>query len=110
MALAYTLLVGYISLAPVENLPEIDFKFSDKALHATMYLLMMTTWVWALKNIRGLSLLKIAVFIFCFGTVIEVLQGVLPFGRAFDLLDVLANAIGICVGSVLCNQTSFVKR
>lgn len=110
IALAYTVAVGFASLAPVEHLPVIDFSFSDKALHAAMYFFMLIAWVLALKNYRNLKIVEIAALVFCFGTVIEVLQGVLPFGRSFDLFDVLANVTGIFIGMVIRNKASFFKR
>ena len=97
-------------MAPVENLPEIDFSFSDKALHTAMYFFMLVAWALALKNYRNFKIVKTAALVLCFGTVIEVLQGVLPFGRSYDLFDVLANFTGILIAGILLSKTSFFKR
>lgn len=83
--------VFYFSLTPSVLLPAEHF---DKLFHASTYALMMGWFVQLYRGRRSHLLLAIA---FCtMGAGIEILQGFHPM-RYFDVLDMLANAVGVVV-------------
>lgn len=91
---AVTLLPSDIVKAERDWLPEIFLKNGDKVVHFTLffiftYLLYQSAMV---KSYVGLVLLP-----FFVGILIELLQYFTHQGRSFDLLDILANTIGILI-------------
>lgn len=84
--------VFYLSLTPVSMpMPQEHF---DKLYHAATYTLMMA---WFIQLYRGArSYLLLACGFIVMGASIEVLQGFHPM-RYFDVLDMLANAVGVVV-------------
>jgi len=54
-------------------------------------------------------LLKVSLFSFLYGIIIEVLQLLMQFGRSAEMSDVVANAIGI-LAAVLLIQFGILKR
>ena len=81
----------WLSLAPVDALPPVSFW--DKAEHALAYVVL-----------TGLGLILFASRwrlvlggVFLLGALIEVLQSVMGLGRQGDLIDLLADALGIAV-------------
>ncbi|MFV0305568.1 MAG: VanZ family protein [Moheibacter sp.] len=98
----YTLFLFVVTLLPSDIvkaeerdwLPEIFLKNGDKVVHFTLffiftYLLYQSAMV---KSYVGLVLLP-----FFVGILIELLQYFTHQGRSFDLLDILANTIGILI-------------
>ncbi|NER12666.1 teicoplanin resistance protein VanZ [Leptobacterium flavescens] len=90
-----------LSLFSVSDLPKLEFKLSDKLLHAAFYLILTWTWFFSFspsgtdKKRENKALIVIAVIIAVYGMIIEALQGILPFGRTADWRDIVANVIGI---------------
>lgn len=79
----------YLTLAPSHDLPQVNVW--DKAEHATAWLVL-----------AGLGLIlfprrpvAIAAFSLGMGALVEVLQGVLPFGRDADIHDFLGDTVGV---------------
>lgn len=89
---------------------EPDFKISDKIAHGFFYFVnTILCFLYFYKpDLKGI-LLKVAIFSFVYGIVIEVLQLVLPFGRSAEFTDVLANGIGILL-AILLLKFGFLKR
>ena len=62
-----------------------------------MYLILAI--IWGLKIINfSQRKFEISTYLILFGLGLEILQHVLPFGRYFDLGDVVANSIGVLFG------------
>lgn len=79
----------YLCLAPARELPQVNIW--DKAEHAA---------AWLALTALGLSFwprrwAQVAMFTLAFGGFVEVLQQVLPFGRAADWRDFLADALAV---------------
>lgn len=105
--IAATLLGAYLALRPpTQFLPA---SLGDKLQHALSYVA-MGLWFGALFQRR--YLLRVAVGLFAFGLLIEVLQGAMPFGRAAEWGDVAANSSGILVAMLLTRwlEPSWMQR
>ncbi len=70
------------------------FPGSDKLEHALSYLA-MGLWFAALFERQYLA--RVALGLFLFGVLVEILQSVMPYGRAAEWVDLLANGIGIAL-------------
>ncbi|MAJ83270.1 MAG: hypothetical protein CMC16_03245 [Flavobacteriaceae bacterium] len=72
----------------------------DKLIHLTMYCILIL--LWGINLIRfKFSLIKILFLTIIFGLLIETLQYLLPFGRYFDLGDIIANSVGAIIGIII---------
>jgi VanZ family protein len=104
LAIACTIFVGFLSLADVSEMPNLEVKNEDKLYHMTAYFVLNTFWLVALIRY---SLLKISFNIIVslsvigLGIIIEVLQDKLTSYRTFDYYDILANASGVLL-SLIC--------
>ena len=102
IAFYYTLFLIIFSLTPVS-----DFSFPifqlfgiDKLLHFVMYFSLTILWCLASENFYK-SNFKLLLFAIFFGFVLEIFQHILPFGRYFDLGDLLANSLGVIFGIII---------
>lgn len=105
-ALAYTGLITYLSLINLANTPVSKLGVGDKAMHVGAYFGLALLWlIFSIFNSESESLAKRVILIctacIIFGTFIEVLQHVLTEYRQLDLLDVLANSIGVMAAGAL---------
>lgn len=92
----FVALAVLVSLVPGQKLP--DTHMSDKWQHSLGYAL-LTLWFTGLYP--KVSYWKIAAGFLAMGVSIEVAQGLMPYGRQMDVLDVGANAIGIAAGLLI---------
>ena len=93
------LLVSLLLLPPewlfsnyIKDLPEL---LTDKVIHIGVFIL-WTCWL----SGQFISFLKIFFYTSIFGFLIEVFQYFLPY-RSWELLDLLANEIGILIGVII---------
>lgn len=104
-AALWAAVVSFFSLQTREDLPQIFLSVTDLVLHAGAY----TGLAFALAIGRAQSNVwswRRLFAAFAVGTALEVLQPLIA-GRFFDWMDVLANAAGIFLGTVLA---SFLTR
>ena len=90
------LLVIALSLIPQEAMPPTGLW--DKANHTLAYSVLAATGCVAHRGIRAWVLVAAGLLIL--GAALEVVQSVLP-GRVASLQDIVANAIGVALGSLL---------
>jgi VanZ family protein len=95
LAVALTIVV---CLVPNDRLPQPP-NLSDKSEHIIAYLL-LSVWFGGIYE-RG-RYWAIAAGLVIFGILIEIAQGVMGLGRSADVLDVIADSIGIVAGLMLC--------
>lgn len=94
LAVLFSLLILGLCIIPSKELPEMD----DKVAHFVAFAGVSFLWMWVSK-----SHLKVIVLSTLFGLVIEIIQGLLPesFHRSYDLMDALADSVGVLIGAVL---------
>jgi VanZ family protein len=109
------IILAFAMLTPGTKFPEIDlFNFQDKAIHLICFFLQGYLWsgVGVKKGEISLSnpVIWRNVILFGIGSGIgfEFLQQFIPF-RSFDLVDMITNVIGICLGLVGYLKWPFVK-
>ena len=92
-ALGYAMLalVAYVSLIPVT----IDVADSDKLLHLVTYFLLSAFFTTLVQNARRLW--RVVPGLILFGVLIEILQGLTGY-RYLEIMDMLANSLGVLVG------------
>ncbi|MGB7786968.1 MAG: VanZ family protein [Salinimicrobium sp.] len=105
-ALAYTLLVLYLSLINLADTPIKDLGVSDKVMHCGAYFGLGLLWsffaIFNYKNDRFFAKILVVCFAsIAFGIFIEVLQKALTSYRQLDLFDVVANTIGVVLAALL---------
>ncbi|XLS29813.1 VanZ family protein [Flavobacteriaceae bacterium M23B6Z8] len=83
-------------------MPKLDlqFSFGDKLVHLIFYLVLtILLYLYLRKEHQKYQKRKVltiaSVFSLIYGMIIEVLQGILPYKRSADWLDVVANSVGI---------------
>ena len=99
IAVYYSLFLIILSLIPVPDLglPKFQLFEIDKLVHFIMYFSLTMLWCFASENFYR-SNFKLILFAIFFGFVLEIFQHILPFGRYFDLGDLLANSLGVIFG------------
>ncbi len=92
----YTLSIGVLSLVRLTHLPKFNTGFDDKIVHFIMYAGLCLFWFLSLQTLKKKSSLLIASLLSIgFGTVIEVLQSIVSIYRTTELLDIVANCLGV---------------
>ena len=101
IAICYTLVLLVFSLITINSLPKLGSNYDDKIFHVLAYIFLVLLWHFTLHSLKIPKAIFIAVlFSISYGIIIEVIQGQLTTVRNFDLLDVLANCIGVAIASL----------
>jgi VanZ family protein len=103
IALVYTFFILYVSLIDLDYyLPkEKLFQHQDKLFHFIVYIILAIFWsIYTLKaTIKGP--LWISFFAtFSFGIALERVQEIISPFRTYDILDLIANCLGVIVGTI----------
>ena len=102
LAVFYTISLTVLSLIRLNGMPGIGTDYDDKLYHIIAYALLTFLWYLAIKkNNFNISIIQIVIGCISFGIVIEALQGKLISYRAGDVLDVVANVIGVVIATLL---------
>jgi VanZ family protein len=108
-AISYTIVLAIFSLINVGSLPRLGSNFDDKIFHALAYGLLVLLWYFTLHSLKKAKPIFIAaLFSIIYGIILEVLQGQVTVARNVDILDVLANCIGVVIVSfflIIRNRT-----
>lgn len=103
LAVFWTGFTAFLSLMPPGDSSSLEFlklPGVDKVGHCFFYFCLALFWCLAGLRVKGYAVI---VFIFCvsFGILMEFLQFYLFYGRQFEILDMIANTIGVGCGIVL---------
>lgn len=105
----------YLTLMPGNKLKSIDkagfsdflnFENSDKLVHGFMFFGL----AFLFQFLKEHRLLKSILVPFLISFLIEILQGIMPYGRTFDWFDLLANTIGILLAVGLIQSIKKAKN
>ena len=98
----YTLFLIILSLIPVQDLsfPKFQLFEIDKLVHFIMCFSLTILWCLASESFYK-SNFKLLLSMIFFGFVLEIFQHILPYGRYFDVGDLLANSIGVIFGIII---------
>lgn len=105
-AILITCFITFISLKETNELPSISLVNIDKIFHIFAYVVLTVLWAisfyFYLPQMHFWKLLATVVFVLlCYGIIIEALQSRITTTRLFELNDLLANLIGIFLGSAI---------
>ncbi len=92
LGIVWLLAVWVLSLMPV---PPLAQEVNDKIEHAATYALLMLWW-----GQLGYRPLRVGLALIVMGIAIEFAQALTPY-RSFDAHDMLANALGVSVASLM---------
>jgi VanZ family protein len=105
MATFWTLLILFLCLVQLNNVPSVGIKGADKYVHFTFHFIFTLLWCvyffLLIKKVTFKHLGSVLVVSLLFGILIELLQGAFTTTRQADTFDVLANFTGACVGIIL---------
>jgi VanZ family protein len=96
LAVIYSITLSILSLISVKGLPSFGTDYDDKFYHVLAYFVLTMIWYLAIglnQNIK--KIIYIALGCIVYGIVIEAIQGKLTLHRVWDLLDIVANLIGV---------------
>lgn len=100
----YTAFILFLSLANLKKVDIVKFNASDKLYHTVCYAIMIFMWsLYIVESFLKIQLkhkLILAGCIILFGIIIEYLQLFLTDYRSFDWWDIMANCLGVLIGSV----------
>ncbi|MDO6800991.1 VanZ family protein [Wenyingzhuangia sp. 1_MG-2023] len=102
LAIGFSVLIMVLSLVKLQRLPNFGtYEHSDKVKHLFAYSILSFFWLLSCQfgkvKVKSLHLI---LMIIGYGVIIEVLQSSLTTYRTGDLLDILANSMGILLGYV----------
>ncbi|MGV8095610.1 MAG: VanZ family protein [Mangrovibacterium sp.] len=102
LTLIWFLLITVLCIMPQNDLPKgPEIPYFDKFIHFMLYFVLVTLSLFVFSASKHSNKIILISIIFAFSFFIEVIQGILPFGRTFSLLDLLANLSGILAGLLL---------
>lgn len=110
LLVGYILLITFLSLISLTNMPVIGVDFEDKIYHAFAYLVFVVLCFNYLTRINVKNAIpKAIIFSISYGIIIEVLQKALNTNRTFDLWDILANVVGVLLGCIIIMSINKLK-
>lgn len=99
-AIAWAVAIVAVCSIPGTDLPELDIQFLDKAAHFAMFAVLAWLWLGVLTMSPASNYVAVVVVGSIFGGLTEIYQGILPWERTPDILDVAANTLGLLGGCV----------
>ena len=112
-AICYTLILAVFSIATITSLPQIGTNYDDKIFHIFAYGILFLLWYFTLLRLKiAKSIFIAALFSVVYGIILEVLQGQLTVVRHLDVLDALANCIGVIIATlfIIIRKKTIVKN
>jgi VanZ family protein len=109
LALLWTLGVTVVSLASLNNMPEVSIPGKDKTAHFLFYFVFFILWYFGLSKKSNTNYFSVflALITLLYGICMEFFQANFTTNRHADPYDVLANAMGTFAGlvAVYCIKT-----
>ena len=84
----------------------LNFENADKLVHGCMFFGL----AFLFQFLKERSIIKLILIPFLISFLIEILQGIMPFGRTFDWFDLLANSVGILLAVGLFQSIKKAKN
>lgn len=114
LALMWLIAVTVLLILPGKDLPELDLFgiLTDKVIHASVYagvVLLFSFYVLMGEERYRTMLIYVCLFAILHGIIMEFVQKYFAVNRAFDVLDMLADAIG-CVIAFGISKKVFSKK
>lgn len=106
IAVLYHVVITVLMLLPSANISYINVSHFDKLIHTGIYVFLFVFWAFTRLRNRKLNpnYAWVAIGLFIYGIVIEVLQEKWIVTRTFDFWDIVANTVGIVIGFILFHE------
>ncbi|OMP31365.1 hypothetical protein BKM32_06460 [Mangrovimonas sp. DI 80] len=102
LLLAYVVALTSLSLVNIHKMPSLGSSFDDKLYHLGAYTVFMLLGFNFFRQTQVKHKILISgTIIVLYGIIIEVLQQTLSTTRTLDAYDMLANFIGVVVGTII---------
>ena len=102
VAIVWVVVIAILHAIPGSDFPEVsfsDFFQLDKFIHAFIFMIGVYLFAVALKEQHKIQFLRyIVISYIAYGLLLEVLQGLVFIERSADILDWLADTIGVFLG------------
>lgn len=105
LAVGYTIALAVVSLISLKGLPSTGISNFDKIAHFGAYAVLFSIWFLALQPLSSKKLLFLLISCVVYGIIIEGLQGKYTTERVSDILDAVANTIGVLVAWLIVPKT-----
>lgn len=99
-AVVYTALILFLLWSPSSGKPPL-FPHDDKIVHCLAFCGIGASWWWATRRVSAVWSIGVALAV---GS--EVVQGMLPWPRFMDVLDMLADVTGVAIGLAFARKWS----
>lgn len=110
-AIVWTLLIFIACFIPGNEIPDIHVPLADKWVHFILFGGFTFLWLLAAPELKWSKLIITGLIGCLFGWLVEELQGLLSFlGRAKDLYDIYADALGALLGVLLFYVCALAAR
>ena len=104
VTIVYTISIGVLSLAHLTKVPELNTGFDDKIAHFVLYAGLCLFLFMSFHLLKSKSSLLLASLIsIVYGSIIEVLQGIVSIHRTTEVFDLVANCLGVFVMALIIN-------
>ncbi|MBC8753084.1 VanZ family protein [Kordia sp. YSTF-M3] len=106
-AIAWIIILTFLSLISLEGAPNLGFSFADKLIHGLVYFIFAILWFFSFskgitnKFFQKNAIIASAIFAIIYGICVEIMQETLVSNRQGDWQDVLANTIGTILAIIL---------
>jgi len=111
LTLAWMFLIALLCIIPPDDFPETGgIPHLDKFVHFALYVVFTFMSLFVFSGSKQPQRIHFILLpgIFIFSLWIEVMQGVLPLGRSFSLIDLVANLSGIITGLLLFRRIRYL--
>ena len=102
IAIVWVVVIAILHAIPGSDFPKFSFSYFfqlDKLIHAVIFMIGVYLFAVALKEQQKIKFLRYIVISFiAYGLLLEVLQGLVFIERSADILDWLADTIGVFLG------------
>lgn len=106
----YTILLIVVSLINLNGVPSLGSSFDDKIYHFIAYFVLAMLWITYFKTFnKGVRLFIVFMAVVLFGVVLELIQHQLNPNRTYDTLDLIANCLGVIVGTLIAKRINILK-
>ena len=102
IAIVWVVVIAILHAIPGSDFPNFSFSYFfqlDKLIHAVIFMIGVYLFAVALKEQHKIQFLRyIVISYIAYGLLLEVLQGLVFIERSADILDWLADTIGVFLG------------
>ncbi|WP_299364882.1 VanZ family protein [Winogradskyella sp.] len=110
VAIVYTILLVVVSLVNLRGVPSLGSSFDDKIYHFLAYFVLAVLWITFFKQKnKKFRLLVVFASIILFGIFLELVQHQLNSNRTYDTYDLIANCLGVLVGTLIAARLDIIK-